>query len=293
MLLSTLNDSVLNKVMETMGKKDRNLPEFENPPLIEVALSVQFDPLSAFQAPQIGLLWEKYRDRFPKTEQHPPLENVTEKFELPLRPEFRIELSTAPPVPRCWFLNDAGSELIQVQADRFIHNWRKVDNSDQYPRYEHIRQRFSNELTIFCEFLLSEQLGEFKPNQCEITYTNHIKSAPNLNIHKQINQTFTVWKTKYSDDFLGIPENVKIATQYVFYNSEEKPVGRLHISSQPVFNASDKKPIQVLTLTARGAPESPSIEGVLAFLDKGREKIVRGFTSITTPKMHKKWRRLK
>ena len=110
--------------MEVMSKKDRNLPEFENPPLIEVALSVQFDLLPTFQAPQIGLLWADYRDRFPRTEQHPRLEAVTEKFELPSRPKYRIELSSAPPVPRCLFLMEAGTGLIQVRAERAVNNGR-------------------------------------------------------------------------------------------------------------------------------------------------------------------------
>jgi hypothetical protein len=40
-------------------------PDFADPPVVEVALSVQFDPLSALRTPQIGLLWAEYRTRFP------------------------------------------------------------------------------------------------------------------------------------------------------------------------------------------------------------------------------------
>ena len=39
------------------------LPEFDNPPVIEVALSVQFETLANLRTPQIGVLWQEFRDR--------------------------------------------------------------------------------------------------------------------------------------------------------------------------------------------------------------------------------------
>ena len=71
-------------------------------------------------------------------------------------------------------------------------------------------------------------------------------------------------------------------------------IGRLHISVKPAFDVSDdNKPILVLSITARGVPEKHSVHDVLAFIDKGREMIVRGFTSVTTPELHECWGRVK
>ena len=56
----------------------QSLPDFDNPPLIEVALSVQFDPLEQLRTPQIGLLWAEFRDRFPVTQEHVPLDITCE-----------------------------------------------------------------------------------------------------------------------------------------------------------------------------------------------------------------------
>jgi len=276
-----------------MDSKERDLPDFENPPLTEVAISVQFDSLPDLQTPQIGLLWSKFRDRFPKTEQHPPLDPIIEKFGPPSQPSIRLEISNAPPAPRCWFLNEAGSELIQIQLDRFTHNWRKVKQEDEYPRYGHVRKQFSEELTEFCKFLQGEGLGEFRPNQCEVSYINHIGPGDVWNTHGQLGQVLTVWSPQYSDDFLSEPESTRIAMQHVFNNDEGDPIGRLHISTQPAFSAADNRPILVMNITARGVPADPSSEGVLAFVDRGREMIVRGFTSITTSEMHKVWRRIR
>ena len=276
-----------------MASLDYGLPHFENPPLTEVAISVQFDSLPDLQAPQIGLLWSKFRGRFPKTEQHSPVDPVIEKFEPPSQPKIQFEISNAPPVPRCWFLNEAGSELIQVQLNRFTHNWRKTKQEDEYPRYDHVKKQFSKELIEFCQFLNEEKLGEFRPNQCEISYINHIELSDIWNTHSQLGKILTVWDQKYSDDFLSEPENIRVATQHVFTNDERNPIGRLHVSAQPAFSVSSNEPIFVVNLTARGAPTDQSNEGVLAFMDRGREMIVRGFTSITTPEMHKFWRRIR
>ena len=276
--------------MTSLGSE---LPDFENPPLTEVAMSIQFDSLPDLKVPQIGLLWSKFRKCFPKTEQHPPLDPVIEKFGLPSQPTAQLEISNVPPVPRCWFLNEAGSELIQIQLDRFTHNWRKISQEDEYPRYAHIRNQFLEELTEFCSFLQAEQLGEFSPNQCEVSYINHIESSNIWSEHSQLSHVLAMWNPALSDEFLPKPESIRVATQHVFHNDDDTPIGRLHILAQPAFSASTNKPILVLSITARGAPEKKSIEGVLAFMDKGREMIVRGFTSVTTPDMHKFWRRIK
>ena len=62
-------------------------------------------------------------------------------------------VSGLPPLPRCWFLNDTETRLIQLQADRFIHNWRKVTGKEEYPRYEAIRDEFIDRWDEFCMFL--------------------------------------------------------------------------------------------------------------------------------------------
>jgi len=66
--------------------------------------------------------------------------------------------------------------------------------------------------------------------------------------------------------------------------------GRLHISASPAYEPGAMKPLVMLTLTARGTPLTPDIEGVLGFFDLGRDSIVRAFHSITTEAMHRVWK---
>lgn len=69
------------------------------------------------------------------------------------------------------------------------------------------------------------------------------------------------------------------------------PVGRLHVELRPGTRKSDDAKLFVLTLTARGEPPSPDAAGLLAFHDLGHEWIVRGFTDLTTERMHEEWGR--
>jgi len=267
------------------------LPNFANPPVIEVALSVQFNPLTELQAPQLGLLWNEFRPRFSKAEQHPPLGSVVEKFGVREPRKVSVQFERGIPVPRCWFLNETGTELIQVQQDRFIHNWRKVGEEDTYPRYERIRETFEKELGTFRQFLAREGLGDLVPNQCEVTYVNHIVSGQGWEKHGEAGEVVMVWSSHYSDTFLSDPEDIRFAVRYVIPDEAGNPIGRLHISIEPAYRVKDDKPIFVLELTARGRPAGEGLEGALGFLDIGREWVVRGFTSITSPSMHKIWER--
>ena len=270
------------------------LPDFTDPPVIEVALSVQFDALSALRTPQLGLLWQEFRKEFPATEEHPPLEPVIERFGVRPTQEgaVRVEMLRRPPTPRCWFLNKDGTELIQIQQDRFVRNWRKVGDKSTYPRYEdHVRPTFQRDLKRFQAFLQREQLGDLKPNQCEVTYVNHIPAGQGWQEHGDLGEVITVFQRSFSDSFLDIPEDARLRLRFLIPDEDQagKPIGRLHIEIRSGFRSNDKHPLFIMTLTARGAPCGDGIDGVLGFLDLGRKWIVRGFVSITTRKMHKLW----
>src|SRR3990172_7966619 len=138
-----------------------SLPEFDRPPVGEVALSVQFSRLTGFQVAHFGLFWATNRDRFPSTQSHPAIDPVVEQFEGPVsgKPSVRFELAQELMPPRAWFLSREGDELIQVQHDRFVFNWRKTKPSDRYPRYPHVRRRFVDEFQRFERFVGEQGLA--------------------------------------------------------------------------------------------------------------------------------------
>jgi len=268
------------------------LPDFERPPVVEVVLSLQFEPLTKLQVQHIGFLWSMFKDRFPNVETKPPLDPVMEMFEQrPTRPSVRFQVGEFPLFPRVWFVSSSGSELLQVQTDRFIHNWRKTGEQPDYPRYDRIREDFHRELETFVTFLADNTLGELKPNQCEITYINHIPVGDGLSSHGDANRILKPLRDNFRLPFLSAPEVTRFSTRYVMQRENEdngKPFGRLYVDMNPAFDAQ-QKPLFVLNLTARAIPARQDIESAMSCYDIGRKHIVCTFDAITSESMHNVW----
>jgi uncharacterized protein (TIGR04255 family) len=272
-------------------------PDFLNPPVAEVALSVQFKRLDDFTTPFIGLLWaEKYRDKYPKTEELNPLEPIFEIIPGHNLPKLSIsvEIKDKPPTHRCWFLNVGGTELVQVQQDRFAYNWRKEESDKEYPRYESVFKNFQREYEKFVDFISGSQLGDVIPNQCDITYVNPLMLNENINIHQHLERLITLFSKEYSeaeddDLLLGEPENVQMAINYLMTDANGAPFGRLHVTIDPVTHSVDQRKAYLLKLTARGFPLGKGEQGIYNFMDAGREWIVRSFRLLTTKVMHQIW----
>ena len=276
-----------------MSARSSDLPDYAAPPVTEVVLSLQFEPLTGLRTVHLGLLWQEFQDRYPRTEELAPLPPVFETFPGTGQPPLSVQfqLLDAPPVPRIWLLEEPGNRLLQVQQDRFIHNGRQVGEGDDYPRYERIRQTFVDELQVFSRFLERTGLGEIRPNQCEVTYRNHIEPGECWTRPGQLEGALTLWASAPPDPFLGEPEEARFAVQYLIQGAAGGPTGRLHVTLEPARRTSDGTPVLVLDLTARGWPQGEGIGGVLQFLDTGRERIVRAFTALTTPCQQRVWGR--
>lgn len=266
--------------------------DFAKPPVLEVALDVQFEGLPRLRGHHLGLFWSRVRDRFPIVEEQVALAPLTvETFGVPTSQEAHIELSllSAPPVPRLWFLNKAGSELIQIQQDRFIVNWRRVEEDEEYPHYGSVRATFEAEFRRFQSFLAAEELGDMLPNQCAVTYFNHIAAGDVWHKHGELDKIFTMWKSPNESPRLPEADDVKLTARYVIPGATGAPIGRLNVELQPAFRRSDNVPIYTMNLTARGKPNGEGLEDVLRFFDQGHLWASRAFIALTTPGMHKEW----
>jgi uncharacterized protein (TIGR04255 family) len=272
--------------------RPKDLPDFRKPPVAETVLSLQFEPIPGLTSAHLGLLWERFRKELPLIEEHTPLPPVFERFDPPSPAQVEVTIEEKPPVPRDWFVNDTKTELIQMQSDRFIHNWRKMEDIEPYPHYEPIREKFRSEVAVLEGFLGDEKLGTLTVNQCEVTYVNHIEPSRMWAGHGQLEKIFSMWSRLVNPSFLPDPEDAGLHVRFVIPDGTGKPIGRLHAIAQPAWKKTDNSPILTLNLTARGAPIGEGIEGAFAFFDLGRRWIVKGFTDLTTPEMHRVWERI-
>jgi uncharacterized protein (TIGR04255 family) len=281
-----------SKIRKSATVRPADLPNFERPPLYELVLSIQF--ARQIRTVDVGGIWRLFRDQYPKIEEQAPLTPVFEMFGLPTSQAEgpRFIFSSTPEFLRHWFISADGNELLQVQADRLVHNWRKNSPEAEYPRYEPLRARFVSETQKVEEFLRSEGLGAIKPNQCEVTYINHITLGDEIEPDDKFDKIFTVWQEAYTDNYLKRIERGQFGMAYIIPGEQTEPVGRLHVLVQPAIVRTTSQRIIQLTLTARGKPQNETIESAFQWLDKGRDIVVRAFTSLTRREMHKMWGRI-
>jgi uncharacterized protein (TIGR04255 family) len=269
------------------------LPDFTDPPLNEVILSIQFAALSNLRSVHFGLLWEKLRSQYPNVSEQAPIAPVFETFGIPSQQSstFQIQTLLAPPLPRYWFERAGEPDLLQVQQDRIIHNWRQqADNSRVYPRYGSVKKSFEQEISLFQQWLSDESIGELHPNQCEVTYINIIAVPAEDDIHKYMEKITPLWSGIFTEKPPNTLERAAIQTVFLF-SREEKPAGRLHVNFQPALRSTDGIRVIRLELTARGRPSGETVADALSFLDFERDQVVRTFAAVTTKEMHKLWGR--
>jgi uncharacterized protein (TIGR04255 family) len=269
------------------------LPEFSRPPLVEVALSIQFEPV-ALRAAHFGLFWQRIRSRFPKTSEQPPLPPVIERFGLMPLLQPQVQFGMGWMLPRCWFMNNEETELIQLQSDRLIHNWRKLGNeSVEYPRYRKLRVELEQEYSLLARFLDDEHLGELKPNQCELTYVNQIVLKRTVSGAPNPLSVLAPWRPNPAESFLPEPETAGTTLTFVMPGPDSTSAGRLYVASASSVRISDNSPMIQLQVICRGAPNGQGPDAVFGFMDVAHDWAVRGFASITSKEMQTEWGRVR
>jgi uncharacterized protein (TIGR04255 family) len=149
-------------------------PSFKSPPLNEVSIGIQFEPLERLRIPHYGSLWERLRKDYPTIEHAAPIVNKDNSYNL--------DSNTGLPLPRVWFINQTETRLIQIQANRINFNWRIRDSADSYPRYPEIASNFFKNLDLLEKFLVDYDIGLIQPKLAELTYINIFAFYPNHRI---------------------------------------------------------------------------------------------------------------
>ena len=252
------------------------LPEYANPPLNEVVCGVLFKSLDLLLTPYLGVLWQHYKDNYPTCQEVPPIIPIIESFER--QPKPKPELTEIPPLPRVWFVHADGNGVIQVQRDRFLHNWRQLKRIEQYPRFEPVFDMFVNHFETFKEFVKKHNLGTLEPLQYELTYINHIYQGEGWSTNADVGKIFSdfVWRAK-EGRFLAAPEIINWRTTFILPNK----AGRLHMVVRTGESREDSRPLYLFELTARGFIQNKSLDKMKEWFDLAHQWIVCGFTDLT------------
>jgi len=260
-----------------------DLPEFARPPVVEVVLDVTFRPIPGFTGAHAGMLFGRLTDRYKRIEVQPPVP-VREEQERPSNAPGRITIQFMNNPTRTWMVSADETQLLQVQFDRLIHNWRKA-TEDEYPRYGQVLAEFNQDYDAFTEFLVEQDLPMQPVRQCEVTYINMIPAAEAWETHADFANVFR-WGTITSPDLPEL-ESCGAEQHHVVRGEQGEFIGRLYIKAEPGL-IDEETPAYQLSMTFRGAP-GPG--GHVPFFDIGRRTIVKAFAAVTTEEMHKVWGR--
>jgi uncharacterized protein (TIGR04255 family) len=260
-----------------------DFPDFENPPVTEVVCGITFEALKGFNAQHFGLFWQKLRSEYPLCQ------NVLPLGFLPARAEAEDEFPF--PLPRIWFISKDRTTVIQLQNNKFLCNWRKMEEEKSYPRYNSIIKSFKRNLNIFQDFIKEENLGELKLTEYELSYINHISQGAGWHSIDQIKSLLPdlCWRT-HEERFLPSPS--RLAWTLSFPLPESK--GQLNVKLNQGMRKKDNVPILILDLTARGAVTKNSLESLWESFDVAHKWIVFGFTDLTSWEVQESiWKRQK
>ena len=241
-------------------------------------MGVQFRALDALLTPHAGLFWETIRREYPTCKELGQIVPQLEDFSKPgglENKEFEIGQ-----FPRILFEHDSHQWLVQLQRDRFLHNWRLVANGS-YPRYEAVSTAFFQQWNNFLEFVRANNLGAIEPTQYEITYLNEITPWGSGDDIGRIFPDF-VWHDRHV--FLNRPESVSFNATFL---SDDRS-SRLRANARPAKHLT-RGDVLLFDLTVRGFDHGNDLP---AWFGAGREWIVRAFADLTSNEWHDRWGRI-
>jgi uncharacterized protein (TIGR04255 family) len=192
-----------------------------------------------------------------------------------------------PPLRRVFYTTDDGNYLLQVQPSRFLANWKREREEDQYPRFTAAYNRFTRGWAQFLEFVAEENIGTPRVNQYELTYINHIfETTQPFPEAMQEYLGFFKWRNATTLKFLPPPHIANFRAQFQLPDGK----GTLHLTVNHGARKSDNKGALLVELTARG-PARTDWSDMQKWFEAAHEWVVTGFTDLTTSEAHRVWER--
>jgi len=252
----------------------RRLPDYENPPLNELAVGVHFERLEGWQSRHVGQFWTEVSKDFPSTDDQPPI------FEVESGPRFQI--LRLPPLRRTFLASQDQNFVIQMQESRFLLNWRKIKPTDTYPRFNAVFERFVGYWGHFSDFVARERAGDLKPVRYELTYVNHIEQGD-----KPVSTTVERYARIFNWSSLNarfLPPPTGINVVWTFPLPEQLGFAQANLS-QGV--RADGRAVLVLVMSCNGSA-SPKIS-LNEWFAAAHRWLSQGFKELTTDAARTEW----
>lgn len=248
---------------------------YSSPPLVEVAISLKFEPIQSCPEAHYGAFWAKVRDDFPKVRSVAPIpsiedDNADEQWSPTL---LKVSFSQDPS-SRIQMVSPNDEWVCQLQDDRLIVNWRK--RTQEYPRYSTVHDALMKRLEQWRDFCSEYNLPSGNVSKWEITYLNIIDLSQESDQASALHSMFPTFA----------PPNAAYATirgltisQHLIKNNV-----RLAIELKPNSHEKNK---YVLSITTRGNIIANDVD---QSLEAGHDLVILCFESIISDEARKAWK---
>lgn len=250
---------------------------FDKPPVNEIVFQVAFPEIRGFGAPHAGLFWSDLRDTFPAIEAAPRL-GLPEAFNI---------RSGVLPDNRIWLIHKDKSQVIQIQDDRFIFNWRKTGESDAYPGFDALYPVFISLFGRFSKFLDAENLCPDKLTGFELQYVNHIYQGVWNDWHE-------IGKIFPSFDWSGNPKKMPPLKGFRHFSACDLPddLGELAITIDSRTHKPSESPLISFEIKVTASKKEIDLTCLDESFLPAHDRLVETLVSMTSSAVQQSWKKV-
>ena len=277
---------------------------YVRPPLISTIMDVQFLPVDGYLPIHALNVWSLFQSDFPVVGTAEILPIHVEPEDILKQRNFQVNVSNEAIHPRYIFqpvdfTPDRGGELIQFQGNRFGHSWQcdKDGINLNYPRFEKISEKFTNELYKLDRFFTeisnvssiqnalskesnSGRIGKLEINNAALKYDNRIKlSELNDRMVKNWFKRIDLLEFNHESFLLNFTRKITLPMC---------SITRINVQIGNLLMANDEAAIG-FSITVRANINTQPIESVISFFHHAHKEILNCFEEITSAEAQDYW----
>lgn len=252
--------------------------KFQNPPINELIITTYFNPpVSNLRNEHVGIFWSQIKEQFPKSSQQIPIGGAEQIIDV------NNEIFS---MPRYWFISEDEINLLQIQKNAFMLNWRR--HEADYPRFNtRLKPFFDKYFSMFYEFIRKHiDASELTIDLCQLTYINVIKrcefwSGPNDTQH--VIPSFSV-----PDPGVAFQDTTAFNCNYIF---DVPPDLQLVVKIRNVVVSPEpnkSEPVLIMEIQANGRLGRVNKLQTDPWFDRAHEAINECFIGMTNTEIQRK-----
>lgn len=261
-----------------------DMSQFTASPLGEIVLGVQYSAVPNYKTVHSMKIWDMFRDKYPKLQEHPVIDPQVEVFgpESQQAQQPRIRLGSGTAGARLWFVNDDESRLLQFQPDRFVANWRREFDAHPDPGFDELTGEFRSYLDLLSAHFAEDFGYTMDINQAEVSFYNFVP----VHSFADVRQWFNCCNTGEID-----AEAFNYGFNEVILDNTGLPCARMNHLLQTLLADDGVQKVVKLSLTLQGKPMSTTIDSAMEFLASGRKAVVDRFQQLATEQTLSVWKK--